>query len=84
MTHTKTSLRTPHFEAYSVGICCMSICTNLPPEEAVAKANAEYPTGIQTRWEVSEDEFFSDGKTRNGALCESAHAPEARHYLLNC
>ena len=67
----------------SPGLVCLSICTSLPLEEAVERANAEYPTEIASDWSLSEDEMFACGRLKNGCACESL--PEThKHYLLNC
>ncbi len=70
------------FEAYSVGICCMSVCSSLQPGEIVRRANQEYPTGISSRWEISENKTFADGTPMP---CPCENNPEThKHYLLNC
>lgn len=62
------------------GLVSWAICTNLPLDEAVAHANRLGPTGISSRWQLSEDKF-PDGKD-NPHICPD-HS-ENKHYLLNC
>jgi len=69
------------FEAYSVGLCAASICTSLPIEEAVATMNAKYPTGISSKWKLSDSPTFKTGE-ENG--CQCPDHTENKHYLLNC
>lgn len=70
------------FEMYAVGLVCASICTSLPIETAVERANIERPTGIQSNWALSEDKTFADGKP-NPLACELKPKTH-KHYLLNC
>ena len=73
---------TKEFDAYSVGICAMSVCSSLPVEEIVDRANLEYPTGISSRWGLSEATEFHSGQP-NPCPCEEN--PEThKHYLLVC
>ncbi|HWB37515.1 MAG TPA: hypothetical protein VHA75_15975 [Rugosimonospora sp.] len=70
------------FVAYSVGVCSASACTSLTDEEAVARINEQYPTGISTAWEIAPDKTFATGQP-NPTPCE--HHPEThRHILFNC
>jgi hypothetical protein len=67
-----------------VGICAMSVCAkkDVATETIERQANAEHPTGISSRWEISDDETFATGQP-NPCPCEAE--PDARvHYLLNC
>lgn len=65
--------------AYAVGLFYISACTSLDDEAALAVINCEHG-GMGVGWRIAEDEFFSDGKTRNGAPCPDA--PERRHLLF--
>jgi len=64
-----------------------AICTNMPQEEAIAHANSIGPTGISSRWQLSEDKFpaswmkQTDGKD-NPHDCPDY--PGNKHYLLEC
>jgi hypothetical protein len=71
------------FEAYSIGLVAASVCTSLPVEDAALRLNQEHPTGINSQWHLSEDKFFSDGETPNGAPCPD-HPKTHKHYLFNC
>jgi hypothetical protein len=70
------------FDAYSIGVCNMSICTSLPIDEAVERANSEEPTGIRSRWSLSDDKTFQGGEPMP---CACNNHPEThKHYLLSC
>ena len=69
-----------HFEAYSVGIICASVCTNMSVEMATARLNLEEPTGGHP-WFLSEDKKFLQGGPMPG-VCE--RNPAHKHYLFNC
>lgn len=69
------------FECYALGLIYASICTSLPVEEAIARANDEYPTGLDHGWSLCS-EAFRDGSPNP---CACPDAPEThRHYLLGC
>jgi len=71
------------FEVYSLGLCYMSVCSSLQPNEIVRRANQEHPTGISSDWEISENKTFADGTTPMPCPCENN--PEThKHYLLEC
>lgn len=70
------------FTAYSVGICCASVCTSLTPEDAEHQLNLEYPTGISSTWKLSEDKTFAGGKPMP-CVCPD-HPDTHKHYLFNC
>jgi hypothetical protein len=70
---------------YSVGPCYMSACapSDVPIDAIIERANLEHPTGISSRWGMSEDKTFSDGKSTNPCPCNDK--PEThQHVLLNC
>lgn len=69
------------FEAYSVGLCSASVCTSLSPEEATLCLNLRHPTGIASRWQLSEDTAFRDGTPHP---CQCPDHPENKHYLFHC
>ena len=62
------------------GLICWAICTDLPLDEAIAKANSLNSTGTSSQWQLSEDKF-PDGK-ENPHNCPDN--PSHKHYLLNC
>lgn len=70
------------FVAYSVGLCQASACTSLSVEEAAVRMNAEHPTGISSRWEMSSDPTFATGQT-NPCPCDE-HSVTHKHYLFTC
>jgi hypothetical protein len=74
------AVKTEYFKVLSVGLCFATVCTDLPDGEAGDRLNASHPTGISSRWEVSEEDF-KDG-TPNGVCCEKD--PTRRHVLFVC
>lgn len=69
------------FVVYSHGIVHASACTSLTDDAATAKMNVEYPTGIDSRWQIT-GEPFRTGEP-NGVPCHDA--PEThRHVLFTC
>lgn len=69
------------FVAYSVGLCCASVCSSLPVEEVTERLNQRYPTGISSQWMHSTEKFR--GGEPNPCPCPDA--PEThKHYLFQC
>lgn len=75
------STDTAFFEAYAVGLVCASVCTDLPLDAATARLNHDYPTGISSPWEPSQDATFADGQPNP---CPCDETPGRTHYLFNC
>lgn len=69
----------PPFTAYAVGLCFASVCTDLPLDQAAARLNADYPTGV-TPWK-EHDGPFADGSP-NPSPCQ--HSETHRHILFSC
>jgi len=69
------------FRIYDGGLCDLSVCTSLKDIVDIQKeANAKVPTGTSSKWRMSEDKTFSNGKT-NPHKCE--HRKGYKHYLLD-
>jgi hypothetical protein len=68
-------------EVYSVGLVAMSVCSDDTSEEIMRIANMEHPTGISSRWTLSDDSTFASGDPNPGP-CEQD--PSRQHYLLVC
>jgi hypothetical protein len=68
---------------YSMGLCMASVCApgHLDAEQVADAANIERPTGISSRWRVSDDPQFRTGQT-NPCPCEQDSS--RRHWLLSC
>ena len=66
------------FYILNVGLVGAIICTNLPIEEATNRLNSASPTGISSRWQLSEEEKGSP----NHAPCPDN--PNNTHYAFNC
>jgi hypothetical protein len=69
---------------YSSGVVSCSVCVEcgLSIKEIEKEVNAINPTGVGSKWEISKDKTFSDGKHTNPCICESDNT--RLHYLLNC
>uniref|UniRef100_A0A6M3JRN8 Uncharacterized protein n=1 Tax=viral metagenome TaxID=1070528 RepID=A0A6M3JRN8_9ZZZZ len=68
------------FTLGSVGLVSWAICTDLPEEEAIAYANRMNPTGISSRWQLSEDKFPGGEENPHDCIDD----PGSKHYLLVC
>lgn len=65
------------------GIVCLSVCVpkDTPREDIEAIANAAHPTGISSRWSISEDTEFAPGQPMP---CPCEQEEGRLHWLLNC
>jgi len=70
------------FDAYRVGLCNASVCSSLDIEETTRKLNQEYPTGIVSKWKLSEEPTFRTGEP-NGCPCD-LYPETHKHYLFSC
>lgn len=68
------------FTLGTAGLVSWAICTDLPLKEALVHANMINPTGISSKWQLS-DEKFPDGK-KNPHVCPDNS--KRKHYLLEC
>lgn len=68
---------------YAVGMCCASACApkSASPAQVAAAVNFVRPTGIESRWVISEDLTFEGGEP---APCPCNTDPERQHWLLEC
>ena len=82
MSETTTEL--PKVLIMAWGLCEISVCAanDATKEEIERHANRENPTGISSRWEISDDETFSGGEP-NPCPCQD-HPEERKHWLLDC
>lgn len=69
------------FEVYREGLCFMSVCTDMTPEEAETFAQTVRPSGTKRGWKLSEDKTFRTGEP-NPCPCEK-HTGRI-HILLDC
>ena len=69
---------------YAKGLVCISVCAPVDwtREQVQHRANAMHPCGTERGWMISEDKYFSDGKTLNGGAVE-CHRGKSRHWLLS-
>lgn len=68
---------------YRIGLCYASVCADskMSGDEVADEMNKLSPTGISSRWDISEDKEFSD-KTPMPSPC---HEDQDRtHWLLEC
>jgi hypothetical protein len=67
---------------YATGLVCMSVCADKgTTKESVEKqANILSPTGIKSRWKVSEDPFADGSPNPN----ECGYNSNRQHWLLKC
>lgn len=70
------------FTVYSTGVCHLSVCTTLEPEEIPRKANDARPTGLDHGWHLSDDKQFVSGHD-NPCPC-NLFPKTHKHYLLTC
>lgn len=70
--------------AYRVGLVHLSACapTDLCEAEVEEEINYQHPTGISSRWKISDDEALFASGAANGCPCEID--PTRRHWLLSC
>jgi len=71
-------------QVYSVGLVRASACApaDTTRDEIERVVNLEHPTGIGSRWQISEDSMFSGGEPMP-APCDQ-NPDGRRHWLLNC
>jgi hypothetical protein len=70
------------FIVYDLGIVYAAVCTSLTEAETVARVNEQYPTGIDSRWEISKQPNFATGEP-HPCPCEKLPITH-KHYLLSC
>lgn len=70
-------------QLYSVGIVTCSACVpkDMSIEDIEKGVNTQLPTGISSRWAISKDKTFRQGKSNP---CECDQDSNKKHYLLNC
>jgi hypothetical protein len=75
---------TAGLDIYRVGLCAMSACApiDMSREDIEGLANLLHPTGIASRWQISDSKTFSGGEP-NPCPCND-HSTERQHYLLSC
>lgn len=68
---------------YRNGIVHCSVCTNFKQRKRITDAvNAQNPTGIGSKWVISNNKTFSSGEL-NPCPCDQ-HPETHRHYLMEC
>jgi hypothetical protein len=68
---------------YAQGLCLCSVCVpaNWGTEKIESQVNMASPTGISSRWAVSADPVFKDGRPNP---CQCNDDASRKHYLLEC
>jgi hypothetical protein len=68
---------------YTWGLLNASVCVpaDMNPAEVEKEVNLAIPTGIESRWEVSDAEHFSGGEPHP---CPCEQVPGRVHRLLTC
>lgn len=67
---------------YTQGLVATSVCTTIEDREEIEdRVNLATPTGISSRWKLSKDPTFADGKPNPCRCTIDAHR---WHYLLSC
>jgi hypothetical protein len=69
---------------YLSGITSCSVCVEgkMSINDIENEVNIVNPTGINSKWKISKDKTFSDGKHTNPCTCDQYKT--RKHYLLNC
>ena len=68
---------------YAAGLISMSVCaaSTATREEIENAVNASHPTGISSRWQISDDTTFASGEPMP-APCDQE--PDRQHWLVSC
>lgn len=68
---------------YSWGMASLSACApnDMSVEDVTRSVNISHPTGISSKWELSDEKQFRGGEPMP-CVCESN--PGKLHYLFHC
>lgn len=79
---TDTTPSPPVVDVYAVGLVYCSVCApaNMSMEVLTHAVNVQAPTGIGSRWRLSDDPTFASGEPQPGPCSD----PERLHYLFSC
>jgi hypothetical protein len=69
-------------DIYASGLCYSSVCADreMPLSEITEILNSENPTGINTRWELSDEDF----RCGESNPCRCTEDDSRVHYLFSC
>lgn len=72
------------FTVYAAGVCGASVCTSLADRDEIEqRMNAEHPSGTESGWKISDEDFARPEPAPNPSPCE--HSPSThKHYLMEC
>ena len=70
-------------QVYSWGLVSLSACApkDMPIADVTREMNAQHPTGISSKWDVSDEKTFASGQPMP-CPCESD--ADRLHYLFHC
>lgn len=76
-------------DIYTWGLCYASVCVpkDMPRDEVEVLTNRKCPTGIESRWRISDEPNFQPDKNGNVSTnpCPCQKKPDTHiHYLLVC
>ena len=68
---------------YAAGIISCSVCApgGMDRDVVALQVNHKIPTGISSKWRISDDTHFKSGET---IPCDCPDAPGRKHWLLHC
>lgn len=67
---------------YAVGVCYCSVCapSDMSKEDVEIWVNTQNPTGIKSKWKISDENFNSGEENGFINICDGK---ETRHWLLD-
>ena len=70
-------------DIYSSGLLYCSVCAdkNQSIDDITTELNDINPTGISSKWKLSEDKTFASGESNP---CQCEHDSNRMHYLFIC
>ena len=73
-------IKAKEFQIYAKGPIHCSVCTSLSVEEATERVNVENPTGIMSKWKISDENFVTGEPNPHSCECLKTH----NHMLFVC
>lgn len=72
------------FTVYAAGVCGASVCTSLADRDEIEqRMNAEHPSGTESGWKISDEDFARPKPAPNPNPCEQSPSTH-KHYLMEC
>lgn len=68
---------------YAAGAITCSVCApgGMDREVVSRQVNSQHPTGISSKWQISDDTHFKGGEPMP---CACDYEPGRKHWLLHC